>query len=174
MRTIREIKQLILFILSLQTSIFAERQSNGYLSYTFLYKRVPLRPASIRNAVCQLVRSGEVNKIVSNKQPLLSLSALGRKRLSKLLPVLFPVGQTKFGFLLALFIKAEKLGKAEKVDNKTRYIRQYLVKLGFVKLQKGIYCGWQSLGREAEASIMKYGLTQRVLLIPFQEAKLFR
>jgi len=174
MNSFREIKQLILFTLSLPTSIFGEHHSNGYVSYTFLYNRLPLRRASVRNAVCQLVKSGEVNKIVSNQQPLLALSALGRKRLYQLMPALFPVGQSKFGFLLALFLGKAGKAEVEKVDKKARYVRQYLTQLGFIKIQRGVYCGWQALSHEAEAMIMKHGLAHQVLLIPFQEALFFK
>lgn len=177
MRSLRGTKQLVLFGLSLASRVFDERAGNGFVPYAFLYQRLPLRQASIRNAISQMVRSGEVSKLMASRgnfshQALVSLSTLGREQLRRFLPALFPVGKSQFGFLLAVFTSPEKHVPAKK--KRLRQARLGLRNLGFIKLKKGVYCACKGLSSESEKLIIRLGLTQEILLIPFEGASFFK
>lgn len=177
MKSLRKTKGLSLFVLSLPTTIFGERHDDGYVPYNFLYRRLLLRKASIRYAISQLVKTGEVNKIrrkslpYGPSRPLVALSTLGRKRLRELLPGLFPAGKSKFGFLLAVF---SQVSSRESNQPALRKLRQALQELGFVQIARGIYGGWQDLSEEAEKQVMRLHLSQEVWLIPFEKATFFK
>ena len=191
MKSIRETKQLVLFCLSLQTTIFGEHAGDSYTPYKFLYDRLPLRPASIRNALSALIRNGQVNKLVTkssflqkkqelskikkiNRQPVVNLSVSGKKQLQSFLPVLFSNKRTKFGFLLIVFLAKSKDSKFELKKAVQRKARQSLQQLGFVKLQRGVYCGWHGLLSKAESVIMEYELVNQTLLLPFEKTPFFK
>lgn len=172
----KETKQLVLYCLSFQTSLFDERRSDGYVTYPFLYHRLPLKRASIRNAVSQMAKSGEINKLVSNQQTLINLSALGRKQLQEWAPALFPKSKAGAGFTLVLFLSSQVLKKSDLPLKKEeiRHLRDRLTRLGFVKLQRGVYCGFKDLIKEAEKIILRSGLSNYVFLISFEETQLFK
>jgi len=176
MTGLKETKQLVLYCLSFETNLFGERKSDGYVPYLFLYRRLPLKPASIRNAVAQMTRSGEINKLISNRQTLISLSALGRKQLQQWTPALFPTAKAGSGFILALFLAPTVLRQSQ-LPARTEAIRNLrgrLQSLGFIKLQRGVYCGWKDLAQRTERIILKSGLSSYLLLIPFEETRLFK
>lgn len=170
-------KQMILFILSLKTSLFEDNKSDGYLPYNILYNLLPFSQGAIRCAIFQLANDGLVNKILSRgnekktrKRPLVNLSVLGKKKLENYLPALFLPRPAKFGFLLALFLNSNN----QKSKNKLRRLRRELKTLGFVKLQRGVYCGWQSLAKTAEEKILKANLGREIILIPFEKALAYK
>jgi len=176
MTGLKETKQLVLYCLSFETSLFGEKKSDGYVPYLFLYRRLSLKPASIRNAVAQMTRSGEINKLISNRQTLIGLSALGRKQLQQWTPALFPTAKAGSGFILVLFLAPAVLRQSQ-LPARTEAIRNFRDKLkglGFIKLQRGVYCGWKALTQETERIILKSGLSSYLLLIPFEETRLFK
>lgn len=189
MNKFKETKQLVLFCLGLRTSLFGHNNNNSYVSYKFLYNCLPIRRAAIRNAVFELGRSGEINKIVSNKQSLASLSSLGKQKLLLLLPTLNFAKQVKPNFLLAVQLAgdsrinnpqnnktAESFSKAEGETLKKifRQTINELKKLGFIKLKGGVYLGLNILVKKAEAVVLGRGMAQKILLIPFEKAVFFK
>ena len=121
------LKRKILLTLSLPIDFFKQKEGFDYKPYSFVYFLLSdYQKGSIRDAIHQLVRSGEVDKIIRDRQPLFRLTAIGRERLLSFFPI--AVGQKK------VWDRRWRL-----VVTSLPLIKQKLRKLGFKRLARAVY-----------------------------------
>jgi len=143
------LKRKILFVLGSEIDFFLKSDGLEYKNYEFLYGRLlGFKPSSIRGSVLQLVKTGEVDKIIRNGTPLFRLTSQGRDRLLSFFPI--SIGQHKVwdGIWRIALIKKQNdlsfLTDKKKIDNRRasyelRVLRRGLRSLGFKKLSRSIY-----------------------------------
>jgi len=145
------LKRLILFTLASETDFFNQSEGFEYKVYHYLYDRLTnYQQSSIRDAILQLVDSGEVDKITRNAIPLFRLTSRGRDRLLSFFTI--SIGQKRVWdriWRIALLHSEKKSGggkrkadkRKQKVEDRkaSRQLRRGLEKLGFKQLSRGIY-----------------------------------
>ena len=136
------LKRKILFTLASEIDFFSRTESFNYKPYYFLYWRLAgYQESSIRNAVLQLVESGEIDKIMRNSTSLFRLTSQGRDRLLSFFPI--SIGQKRvWDRRWRIAIVSSSQGSSLAKDNPSRKIRKLrkgLRKLGFKKLSRGVY-----------------------------------
>jgi DNA-binding transcriptional regulator PaaX len=137
------LKRKIIFSLASEIDFFKLNEGFSYYSYSFLYGRlINFRHSSIRDAILQLVKTGEVDKIVRNNFSFFRLTARGRERLLSFFPM--SLGQKKVWdkiWRLVIFPTQPRFTQPRGcpfVDN-LRRLRRTVRQLGFKKLSRGVY-----------------------------------
>lgn len=156
------LKRKILFVLASEFNFFKPTEIFNYYPYSFLYWRLNnYRPSSIRGAILELNRAGEVDKIIRNKTSLSRITSRGRDRLLSFFPI--SIGQKRVWdrrWRIAI-VKARPLHKA--LNSKlVRKLRRGLKKLGFKKLSRGIYLTPLPVTRELKDFLFQANLTPQL------------
>lgn len=142
------LKRLILFTLASEQDFFVKSDGYGYCAYGYLYSRLlSYHESSIRDAVLQLVRSQDIDKIVRNAVPLFRLTARGRDRLLSF--YIISIGQKKVWdgiWRIALLEPAAISHQSSAINhqpskdlNELRKLKRGLMKMGFKQFSRGIY-----------------------------------
>ena len=120
-----------------QTQNFSvpRKDSKGYF---LSFKTRCFKKSSVRDAVLQLARGGEVDKIIRNNVPFFRLTSRGREKLLSFFPQ--SIGQKKvWDRIWRLAIINSKFKKKKEKSEELRRLRRALEKLGFKKLSRGVY-----------------------------------
>ncbi len=129
----KTLKKKILFLLFFTHGFIAWgrlKKQEKYLSYNFFYEMLPFfKKASIRKAIGELIKEGEVSKIIRNRRTFFRLTLLGDKRFRSLFSNFFSQQIKSKGWFFAIL----KRGKD------ARETRRQLKNLGFVKIQRAVY-----------------------------------
>ena len=133
------LKRKIIFCLASEIDFFKLNEGFAYYPYSFLYPRLfQFKKSSVRDAILQLVRSGEVDKIIRNNVPFFRLTSRGREKLLSFFPQ--SLGQKKvWDRIWRLVIINSKFKKQKEKLGKLRKLRLALKSLGFKKLNRGVY-----------------------------------
>lgn len=118
----KTLKKKILLSLSLPTDFLSQSAAYGYKPYRYFYFLLSFKPSSIRDAIGQLVKSGEVDKIQRNRASYFRLTSLGRERLKSFFPL---ANRKAWNGDWQMVICPREGGK--------------LVKMGFQRLTRGVY-----------------------------------
>lgn len=171
------LKRKILFSLASETDFFFKPEGFEYKAYGFLYWRLAdYQPSSIRDAILQLVESGEVDKIIRNGLPLFRLTSKGRDRLLSFFTI--STGQKKVWdriWRIALVRSSSRISsKSKKRKSKKevkeklkelRKLRQGLRKLGFKKLSPGVYITPLPISEKLRDFLLKESFSAQVAVI---------
>lgn len=157
------LKRKILFTLASEVDFFIKSEGFEYKPYGFIYWRLgDYQKSSIRDAVLQLVESGEIDKITRNGTPLFRLTSQGRDRLLSFFPI--SIGQRKvWDRIWRIAIISSKL----KVQNSKliRNLRRGLRKLGFKKLSRGVYLTPLPISAKLREFLLENNLTAQIAVI---------
>lgn len=146
-------KRKILLGLSLPVDFFQQREGFEYSPYSFLYSLLKdYRQGSIRDAIAQLSRSGEVDKIIRNNVPYFRLTSMGRERLLSFFPI--SLGQKR------VWDHRWRI-----VVGSSRKIRLKLRELGFKKLARGVYLTPMPISEPLRAFLLAENLLGKVTVI---------
>lgn len=147
------LKKKILLTLSLPVDFFKKGESSIYQPYRFLYFLLPnFRRGSIRDAVGQLNRSGELDKIVRNNVPYFRLTGAGRERLFSFFPI--SLGQSR------VWDRRWRI-----VIGTPRKVRRKLRELGFRKLARGVYITPMPVSGQLRSFLLQENLLGEVTVI---------
>jgi len=157
------LKRLILFSLACELDFFIKNEGFEYKQYIYFYKRLSFyNQSSIRDAVLQLVTSGEVDKIVRNKTPFFRLTSQGRERLLTFFPI--NTGQKKVWdrvWRIAILNSGSQSEKTKKI----RRLRAGLRDIGFKKLSRGVYISPLPINDKLREFLLEGKLTALITVI---------
>jgi len=162
---VKLLKRKILFTLALETDFFKISEGFNYYPYKFLYERLlNFKQSSIRDAVLQLVESGEIDKISRNKTVLFRLTSLGRNRLLSFFPI--SLGQKKVWDRIwkIVIIKTRSLHKTGSLQD-LRKLRTVLKKLSFRKLSRGVYLTPLSISAQLKNFLLEEKISVKIAVI---------
>jgi len=146
------LKKKILLSLSLPIDFFKQKEGFVYRPYSFIYFLVKFKHSSIRDAISQLVKSGEIDKIVKNGIAFFRLTGLGRERLLSFFPI--------------------SLGQSRVWDRKWRLLignaknlKPILNSFGFQKLTRGVYLTPMPVSEQLKSYLLEKRLISEAILI---------
>lgn len=153
----RALKRKILFTLTLPVDFFKISEGFLYRPYHFIYHFLPsFQRGSIRDAIGQLVKSQDVDKIVRNHVPNFRLTGMGRERLLSFFPISF--GQSRvWDRRWRLAIIKEKL--------RGRRLRRKLRGWGFKKLARGVYLTPMPVSEKLKNYLLEEKLLGKVTVV---------
>ncbi len=158
------LKRLILFSLACELDFLNKSEGFEYKQYIFFYKHLSsYGQSSIRDAVLQLVKSGEIDKIVRNKTPFFRLTSQGRERLLTFFPM--SLGQRKVWDRVWRIAILNSDLQSEKISQKVRKLRRGLRSLGFKKLSRGVYISPLPINDKLREFLLEEKLTALVTVI---------
>jgi len=147
------LKKKILLALSLPMDIFKKTKGFYYKPYRYIYFLLfNFRRGSIRDAMGQLTKSGEVDKIIRDNLPYFRLTGAGKERLLSFFPI--------------------SLGQSQVWDEKWRVVvgaprklRLKLIKIGFQKLSQGAFITPLSISEKLKNYLLEEKLLGKVTVI---------
>jgi len=150
----RILKKKILLALSLPVDFFKGKESFSYYPYSFLYFLIKFKKGSVRDAIGQLVKSGEVDKIIRNNMSYFRLTGVGRERLLSLFPISVGQGQV-WDQRWRIIIK----------NVKCQMSNVKLKEFGFKKLARGVYITPMPISEELKSYLLEENLLGGVVIV---------
>ena len=136
-------------------------------SYQQIYGFVPrkYRKSYLYKKVHQLLKTGQIERIIKNGQPFFRLSNSGKKKIVRDFPIL-SMQRKKWDkkWRLVIFDIPEKKRKARNA------LREKLIELGFGKWQRSIYISPHDFGQDLRDFLKSWGLADRAFVL---EANVF-
>ncbi len=148
----RTLKRKTLLALSLPVDFFKKGEGFIYKPYNFLYFLLRFQPGSIRDAIGQLIKSGEVDKIIRNNILYFRLTGAGRERLLSFFPI--SLGQSRVWD-----------GTWKIVIGAPRVLKLKLAGLGFKRLAKGVYMTPMPVSSQVKDCLLEKNLLGKVIVI---------
>lgn len=160
------LKQKILFILAC-TKDFFYHQRFGYFPYCYLYDRLPVfQRSSVRDACLQLVETGELDRIVKNRQTFFRLTAQGRSQLMGFFPQLRATSK-KWDVVWRIVTITPSLPKKNGAKAQRLQmigLRSKIKELGMQKLVRGTYISPLAIGDQLKEYIVSHKLGRQVVV----------
>ena len=143
------LKRKILLALSLPVDFFKKGEGFIYQPYNFLYFLLRFQQGSIRDAIGQLTKSGEVGKIIRNNILYFRLTGVGRERLLSFFPI--------------------SLGQSRVWDGKWKIFigapRALVTEFGLRSLAKGVYMTPMPVSSQVKDCLLRKNLLGKVIVI---------
>lgn len=162
----RILKRKILLALSLPIDFFKSGRQLKYRPYNFLYFLLPgFRQGSIRDAIGQLVKSGEIDKIVRHHLPYFRLTGAGRERLLSFFPI--SLSQTRvWDGKWRIIIKNDKCRAAGIASRQMPNAK--LREFGFRKFSRGVYMTPMPVSEKLKSYFLREKLLGKVVVFESQ------
>ena len=126
------LKTKLLFSLASEEDFLTKTEGYRYRSYRFLYYRLSeFENGSVRDAAARLTREGAIDKIIRNGQPFFRLTAVGREKLLKKIPIY--KGQRK------VWDRTWRMIVISGLEGQSRLVQRKLTDLGYQRIARGVY-----------------------------------
>lgn len=147
------LKRKLLLSLSIPIDFFKTGEGYQYKPYKFLYFLLQsFRLGSVRDAIGQLIKSGEADKIVRNNVPFFRLTGAGRERLLSFFPIF--TGQSR------VWDKKWRI-----VIGAPRSLRLKLKDVGLKKLSSGVFITPLPVSDKIKNCLLEENLLGKVTVI---------
>ena len=147
------LKRKILLALSLPVDFFKRKEGFSYQPYSYFYFLLQFKQSSIRTAIGQLVKSGEIDKISRNNVPYFRLTGVGRARLLSFFPI--ALGQSRVWD-----------GRWRIIVNVDRKIKEpKLREFGFKRLARGVFITPLPVSTQIKDFLLDKNLLGKVILL---------